>query len=82
MGFSLLSGAEILYYFTMRAFFTIVREKGIIRNIIVQERSTFQPEYVLGQTPYLSMTLPGYRLNEFIKQMDFEKTRSSRQVRI
>ncbi|CAH2002114.1 unnamed protein product [Acanthoscelides obtectus] len=68
LGFSLLSGVEIVYYFTIRAFFMLLMEKDELRRIKKEESMKPVPAYDLSLTPYfISKPLPGYGIDQVLK---------------
>lgn len=52
LGFSLLSGVEILYYFTIRACCMIYRNKDDLKKFEKENERTQIPNYDLSMTPY------------------------------
>lgn len=52
LGFSLLSGVEVLYYFTMRACCMVYKEKNELRRMNKEERTKPVPDYDLSMVPY------------------------------
>ncbi|KAJ8920125.1 hypothetical protein NQ315_011782 [Exocentrus adspersus] len=70
LGFSLLSGVEILYYFTVRACCMVVREKQELRKIQLERAAKPPPEYDLSLVPYfISKPLPGHGIDEVAKNL-------------
>nr|CAH7763692.1 unnamed protein product [Callosobruchus chinensis] len=68
LGFSLLSGVEIVYYFTIRAFFMLLVEKDELRKMKKEKSMKPMPAYDLSLTPYfISKPLPGYGIDEVLK---------------
>ncbi|XP_044755808.1 sodium channel protein Nach-like [Coccinella septempunctata] len=68
LGFSLLSGVEIIYYFTIRAYFMILKERTTLEKIYEQDKTKPKPSYDLSLTPYfISAPLPGNGYNELRK---------------
>lgn len=69
LGFSLLSGVEIIYYFTIRAYFMILKERSTLEKIYEQDQLKPKPKYDLSLTPYfISAPLPGNGYNEIRKE--------------
>ncbi|KAL3267896.1 hypothetical protein HHI36_007035 [Cryptolaemus montrouzieri] len=69
LGFSLLSGVEIIYYFTIRAYFMIIKERSTLEKIHLEHKSKPPPKYDLSLTPYfISDPLPGHGINELSKK--------------
>lgn len=52
LGFSLLSGVEIIYYFTIRACCMVYREKDDVEKIKLEHARKPKPNYDLSLTPY------------------------------
>ncbi|XP_023310115.1 sodium channel protein Nach [Anoplophora glabripennis] len=70
LGFSLLSGVEILYYFTVRACCMVVRERNELRRIQVERAARPPPSYDLSLVPYfISAPLPGNGIDEVAKSL-------------
>ncbi|RZC35753.1 sodium channel protein Nach-like, partial [Asbolus verrucosus] len=68
LGFSLLSGVEILYYFTIRACCMVVREKQELERIQQEEASKPPEDYDLSLIPYCCFDpFPGNGINEVAK---------------
>ncbi|KAJ8969446.1 hypothetical protein NQ317_016777 [Molorchus minor] len=68
LGFSLLSGVEILYYFTVRACCMVIRERKELEKIRLEAASKPLPDYDLSLVPYfISDPLPGNGINEVAK---------------
>ncbi|XP_045473290.1 sodium channel protein Nach-like [Harmonia axyridis] len=79
LGFSLLSGVEMIYYFTIRAYFMIVKERGTLEKIYEEDKLKPKPSYDLSLTPYfVSDPLPGNGYNELrkdhMKKMKLKKS--------
>ncbi|KAJ8959951.1 hypothetical protein NQ318_009384, partial [Aromia moschata] len=83
LGFSLLSGVEILYYFSVRACCMAVRERRELERIHLEEASRPPPEYDLGLVPYfISDPLPGNGIDEVAKHFYHDNLLNSSNVSI
>lgn len=81
LGFSLLSGVEIIYYFSIRACCMMVREKDELRRISKRNAQKPLPDHDLSLTPYfIAKPLPGYGINEVIKHFNHRKVNRTVQV--
>lgn len=70
LGFSLLSGVEILYYFTVRACCMVVRERKELQRIQLRKAARPLPSYDLSMVPYfISAPLPGKGIDEITKSL-------------
>lgn len=68
LGFSLLSGVEVLYYFTVRACCMVYRDKKELKRIKLEAKRKPLPDYDLSLVPYfIRRPLPGNGMNEVIK---------------
>lgn len=70
LGFSLLSGVEVLYYFTMRACCMVYKEKHELRKMNREERLKPLPDYDLSMVPYfMKKPTPGDGVKEVMKRL-------------
>ncbi|EFA10172.2 sodium channel protein Nach [Tribolium castaneum] len=68
LGFSLLSGVEILYYFTIRACCMVVREKRELEKIQFEQKTKLPEDYDLSLMPYCCFDpFPGNGINQVAK---------------
>ncbi|XP_066246539.1 sodium channel protein Nach-like [Euwallacea similis] len=69
LGFSLLSGVEIIYYFTIRAFIAAFRERKYLNRIRKEKGEKAQPAHDLSMTPYfIAEPLPGRGIDIVVKR--------------
>lgn len=76
LGFSLLSGVEVLYYFTMRACCMVYKETNELRRMNKEERTKPLPDYDLSMLPYfVKMPEEGNGTKEVMRRLYPEKNR-------
>lgn len=69
LGFSLLSGVEIIYYFTIRTCCMAFQEKEELEKLQRKRHNAkSSPDYDFSLKPYfISKPLPGYGIDEMLK---------------
>lgn len=76
LGFSLLSGVEVLYYFTMRACCMVYREKSELRKMNKEESMKPLPDYDLSLVPYfVRKPKAGAGVKEVLRRLNREENK-------
>ncbi|CAG9772263.1 unnamed protein product [Ceutorhynchus assimilis] len=74
LGFSLLSAAEIIYYFTLRSCIAAFKERKYLDKVREANDGKPQPPYDLSLVPYfISQPLPGYGIDLIAKKFNDNK---------